>query len=637
MLSLSALLLASASALPPSAPLPERSAIFDSVTHGRPAISASGKWIASPAVGDGKLHVFPMVGGAPKRVALPPGVNGLYYRWASGTGESLIIVGGSEKGAAIYSFDAETGTLAPVTGADYRQAFAYGMPTNNYAFTYERYQKGGVKYDLGPDGTLTPATESGVHMPGYLADGKHTFVIEPGQTGWRFSGGANANARGTIKITQSDLRHAGGLTSISRDGRAWILSSDGQDTLGLFSLDTASGAVKSVAQAPVDIHKVILDPLTMVPDFVDIETDGPQRLILNPNVAPDLALLSLTGNGFPTILDRSPNDRYWVVSYVHRDGTPRMVSFDRSTKTITPLRTDIFTYVDSPDLRMRPFSFKAADGMTIGGHVALPRAGVCEKKRCPSVLLVHGGPGVRDFARFDQERFWLTSRGIAVVSINYRGSSGFGERFMRMDARQWAGAIPGDVRAGLAHALAHFPLDPDRIAGMGTSFAGYLTMHLAATGTPLRCAVVDSASMDIIKFGDRRFGKFGEGSDILQRVGDPRIEADKAAMVAMSPSSYIDALKKLPLLHLHGARDDITYIDDNRQFADDMLAANPHYTFVELPDSGHGLFPGRAQFHALSEAFLGKCLGVPVQPITAREAAPLSGYRISGDRSFIQP
>jgi len=252
------------------------------------------------------------------------------------------------------------------------------------------------------------------------------------------------------------------------------------------------------------------------------------------------------------------------------------------------------------------------------------------------VLMAHGGPGVRDYAAFNANRFWLTSRGIAVVSVNYRGSEGFGTKFMKMDARQWAGDIPKDVNAGLEHALANFPLDRGRIAGMGTSFSGYLTLHLAATGTPLRCVVVDSASTDIVKFADRMFGKYGEGSDLLQRIGDSRIAADKEAMTRMSPSAQIDKLKSIPVLQFHGERDDITHPEDTRQFSSDMLAANPRYTFVGMPEAGHGLFPGRAQYYALSEAFLGKCLGVDVQPITPDEAAPLPTYQIMGERSFMR-
>jgi len=634
MYKLTALLLSGASFCLQAAPLPARSDIFNSVTHSLPAISASGKWIASTAVSDGKLRIFPVSGGAPKSLGLPPGSRGQYYRWTRGA-DALIVSVGTDKGALLYRFDAESGQLTLLTGTAYQQAFAFGRPTNNYAFTYERYRKDGKEQDLSPDGDLVDATAAGDHLPGHLANGKRYFHMAPGRE-WVFSAGADAATRGSVKLTAQDMRHGGGLVSVSSDGRAWILSSHGQDTLGLFSLDTATGERKSVLQAQVDIDKVILDPITLAPDFADIESDAPRHVIINPKVAPDLALLGAGENGFPTILARSPNDRSWVVAYLHRDGTPRMVSFERATKRITPLPPEVFAYVDSPDLRVRPFSFKGADGLALSGHVAMPRAGVCESKRCPAVLMVHGGPAQRDFAAFDAQRFWLTNRGIAVVSVNYRGSSGFGERFLQMDARQWAGDIPKDVNAGLAHALAHFPLDPSRVAGMGTSFGGYLTMHLAATGTPLRCAVVDSASMDIVKFGDRLFKKYGEGSDILQRVGDTRVAGEKEAMTRMSPSSHIDTLKAIPVLHLHGGKDDITYLDDNRQFASDMLAANPRYTFVEMPEAGHGLYPGRAQFYALSEAFLGKCLGVPVQPITVQEAAPLAGYRIEGDRSFMQ-
>jgi acetyl esterase/lipase len=630
-----ALLLAAATFPLHAAPLPTRAAIFNSVIYSRPAISSSGKWIASTAVSDGKLRVFPLAGGAPKDLGLPAGVRGNYYRWASGLQDALIIVGRSDNAPVIYRFDAESGQLTLITGDGYRQTFAYGMHTNNYAFTYERYKKGKVEQDLSPGGEMIDFKESGVHLPGYLAgDGRYLHIAPERE--WTFTAGGNPASRGTLKVLQRDLRHAGGLMSISNDGRAWLLSSQGQDAMGLFSLDTASGERKSVAQAPVDITKVILDPLTLVPDFVDFETMEPQRVILNPAVAPDLARLSSNGNGFPTILDRSPNDRYWIVRYAHRDGTPRMVSFDRSTKKTAPLPAAVFTYVDSPDIRTRTFAFKSADGMELTGHVTLPRDGVCETARCPSVLMVHGGPSARDVTEFNWNRFWLTSRGIAVIDVNYRGSSGFGARLMKMDERQWAGDIPKDVNAGLKYALAHFPLDANRIAGMGTSFGGYLTLHLAATGTPLRCAVIDSASTDIVKFGDRLFSKYGEGSDILQRVGDTRIPADKAAMTAMSPSSNIGSLKSLPILHLHGDRDDITYADDNRQFASDILAANPRYTFVGMPDAGHGLFPGRDQYYALSEAFLGKCLGVTVQAVTEKEAAPFSSYRILGDRSFMQ-
>ncbi len=108
---------------------------------------------------------------------------------------------------------------------------------------------------------------------------------------------------------------------------------------------------------------------------------------------------------------------------------------------------------------------------------------------------------------------------------------------------------------------------------MGSSFGGFVALHLAGTGTPLRCVVVDSSSTDIVKFADRLYTEYKENSDILQRVGDTRIETDKQAMIAMSPSAMIDKLKEIPVLHLHGGRDTVTHREDNQQFITDMLAA----------------------------------------------------------------
>lgn len=253
------------------------------------------------------------------------------------------------------------------------------------------------------------------------------------------------------------------------------------------------------------------------------------------------------------------------------------------------------------------------------------------------MLRVHGGPGARDYAKFDYERFWLTSRAIAVISANYRGSRGFGKKYMTLDAMQWADGIPKDVSASLAYVLDTFPIDRHRVAGMGTSFGGYMTLHLAASGTPLRCLVVDSASTDIVKFADRRFKAYGNGSDILQRVGDSRIPEQLAAMQAMSPSSHVAQLASLPVLHFHGGRDDITFKDDNDGFVAAMLKANPRYTHVEMPSERHGLLGAHAQYREISEAFLGQCLGVGTEATGDEARKAWTPYRISGNTGFLKP
>jgi hypothetical protein len=285
---ITALLLASTTLSLHATPLPTRSDIFNSVIHSRPAISASGKWIASTSVSDGKLRVFPMAGGAPRNLGLPAGVHGQWYRWASERTDALLISVGTGKRSDLYLFDVEAGALTRVTDDSYTPAFSLGTHANNYAFTYERYKKGDEFHDLSPNGSMVQRRKASAHLPGYLAKDERYFQIAPGQAQWTFTAGASEATRGTVLLMPQDLRHAGGLMSISNDGTAWILSSAGRDTVALFSIDTSTGARRSVAQAPVDIGKVILDPLTLAPDFVDYETTEPKRILLNPRVAPDM-------------------------------------------------------------------------------------------------------------------------------------------------------------------------------------------------------------------------------------------------------------------------------------------------------------------------------------------------------------
>jgi dipeptidyl aminopeptidase/acylaminoacyl peptidase len=155
----------------------------------------------------------------------------------------------------------------------------------------------------------------------------------------------------------------------------------------------------------VDIRRVILDPLTFTPDALEYDDGGPQLVLLNQKIAADIKRLSSRGDGFPAIVDRSPNDRYWVIEYSHREGTPRMALYDRRAKTTAPLPAAAFTAIESRDWRVRPFALPGTNGAKVTGYVSLPRAGVCEAQRCPAVLRIHGGPGERDYAKFDYERF----------------------------------------------------------------------------------------------------------------------------------------------------------------------------------------------------------------------------------------
>ncbi|MEE9334587.1 MAG: prolyl oligopeptidase family serine peptidase [Granulosicoccaceae bacterium] len=91
-----------------------------------------------------------------------------------------------------------------------------------------------------------------------------------------------------------------------------------------------------------------------------------------------------------------------------------------------------------------PIKVKARDGLPLEGYLSLPN-GTSENSKLPTVLLVHGGPWARDTWGYDTATQFLTNRGYAVLSINYRGSSGYGKQFMMAATREFAGKMHDDL------------------------------------------------------------------------------------------------------------------------------------------------------------------------------------------------
>jgi dipeptidyl aminopeptidase/acylaminoacyl peptidase len=357
------------------------------------------------------------------------------------------------------------------------------------------------------------------------------------------------------------------------------------------------------------------------------ETDRPQLKILNPDIKDDIKALSANNWSLPLIIDRAPNDQFWMVEYPYKDGRPTWVWYDRSKKT-----PHAFPLKELPEnwengTRTLSFAVKRPGQPDISGYVSLPAAGQCETTKCPAVFMPHGGPGLRDDAAYTIERAWLTSRGIIVVNVNYRGSSGFGKAFEAMDAGQWFDGIPKDALDGLHHAMENFPIDPARVAITGTSFAATLAFHLMAETQEFKCGVIDSTTADENKFVELGLAKFGEHTDLLHRIGDPRIPKERAKLAALSPINRIDKLKDRAIFYLHGERDDITPVSLIEDFVPKMLAANPNFLYAHLPNEGHGLASrtGRQIYHALAEQYLACCLGVPAEAITADEYKLMQG------------
>lgn len=262
-----------------------------------------------------------------------------------------------------------------------------------------------------------------------------------------------------------------------------------------------------------------------------------------------------------------------------------------------------------PLLPVQPLSFQTRDHVKLEGYLTLP-PDASPAHPVPLVVLVHGGPWVRDTADFDPEVQFLASRGYAVLQPNYRGSSGYAPAISR-DRRFDFLRMHDDV-TDATRAMLRLPLvDPKRVAIMGGSFGGYLALAGVTFENGLyccavtQCGVFDWERMIKAKHQDGRPAEYEIWRD---KLGDPKRDHERLA--AISPLAHVDRIH-VPVLIAHGTEDTIVDVLQSRKLAA-ALEKNgvPHETFFR-PIEGHGFYnyKNRVEFYHRVEAFLAANLG----------------------------
>ena len=127
-------------------------------------------------------------------------------------------------------------------------------------------------------------------------------------------------------------------------------------------------------------------------------------------------------------------------------------------------------------------SFKSKDGTEVHGLLTYP-VGYIKGPKVPLLLRIHGGPNGQDQHSFAVERQVFAANGYAVLALNYRGSSGRGQKYSRSIFADWGHYEVEDLLAGIDHVIAMGVADPDRLGVGGWSYGGILTDYIIATDT----------------------------------------------------------------------------------------------------------------------------------------------------------
>jgi dipeptidyl aminopeptidase/acylaminoacyl peptidase len=266
---------------------------------------------------------------------------------------------------------------------------------------------------------------------------------------------------------------------------------------------------------------------------------------------------------------------------------------------------------------------KSRDGLELVSYLSLPPGsdpdgdGVPDAP-VPLVLDVHGGPWSRDGWGFNPTHQWLANRGYAVLSVNYRGSTGFGKEFINAANGEWAGKMHDDLLDAVDWAVEQGIAERDKVAIMGGSYGGYATL-VGLTFTPevFACGVDivgPSSLLTLIKNVPPYWAPFMPVMKL--RVGDWTTEEGRAELAERSPLTHVAKIVR-PLLIGQGANDPrVTQLE-----ADQIVAAMEEkkipVTYALYPDEGHGFArpENSKSFNAVTEAFLAEHLGGRYEPM----------------------
>jgi dipeptidyl aminopeptidase/acylaminoacyl peptidase len=406
---------------------------------------------------------------------------------------------------------------------------------------------------------------------------------------------------------------------IEGDGKsALMLSSVGRDKAALMRVNLADGSTAVLGESSqADVQGVWLDPRSRTPEAYSVNYLRSTYAPLEPEAAKDIEVLSKALSGDFTVVSRTLDDSRWIVA---TDDPLRGISshlYDRRAGTVTKLFDQRPALIGQPLQPMHAREIRTRDGLTMVSYLTLPPGSDTDgdgrpDRPVPMVLNVHGGPWARDTFGFDPEHQWLANRGYAVLSVNFRASTGFGKAFVNAGDREWAARMHDDLLDAVDWAVREKVTTADKVAIYGGSYGGYATL-VGLTFTPDRFAcgvdIVGPSNLETLLASIPPYWKsFFE--DLARRVGDPRTEDGKKLLRERSPLWRADQIRR-PLLIAQGANDPRVKQAESDQIVSAMKGKNLAVTYVLYPDEGHGFArpQNRTSFYAISEGFLSTCLG----------------------------
>jgi len=603
-------------------PLIPREVLFGNPERASPQISPDGRSMAYLAPVDGVLNVWvgSTAGGDYRPITNDRDRGVRVYSW-SHDGEHLLYLqdAGGDENWRLFAVNLATGAVRELTPFENVQV---QVIDHNKRFPHEALigmNRDDPRYhdvyhlDL-RSGDLRMVAKNPGDVVGWVTDADlkvrgATASTDDGGTVLRVRDTEDAAWR-TLAVWGAEDSLTSGPLDFTRDGKAlYVEDSRDANAARLVKMDAATGKVQVVAaDADYDVSSVVIHPDTKVVQMVSFIRARREWTVLDQSIRGDIEKISALQAGDFSVYDRTDADDTWLVGYDSDLGPAAYYAWDRkaqSARFLFHTRPVLAKYTLAP---MEPVSFQSRDGLTVHGYLTVP-AGV-ERKNFPLVLNVHGGPWHRDVWGYDPEAQWLANRGYACLQVNFRGSTGYGKKFLNAGNREWGGKMHDDLVDAVQWVIAQGVADPRRVAIYGGSYGGYAALA-GATFTPdlFRCSVAIVGPSNLLTFINTIPPYWSTFLAMMhERVGHP--EKDRAFLESRSPLFAVDRIK-IPLLIAQGANDPRVKQAESEQIVAALRAKGIDHDYMLFPDEGHGFAKpeNRLKFYAAAEKFLAKHLG----------------------------
>ena len=304
------------------------------------------------------------------------------------------------------------------------------------------------------------------------------------------------------------------------------------------------------------------------------------------------------------------DEQKWLITAYSDTEPGETFLFDRKKHVLTAqyrIREELPRMALAP---MTPIEYSSSDGLVVPAYLTLPK-GVAAKN-LPAIIVPHGGPEARYRWGYDGLAQFLANRGYAVLLPNFRGSTGYGKKFLDAGNLEWGGKMQDDVTWGVKALIAQGIADPKRVAIMGGSYGGYAVLAGVAFTPDLYAAGVDEWGPSNLITLQASMPPYWEAArKIIQaRMGDPRTPQGKALLIARSPIHAVDKIRT-PLLIAQGANDPRVTRRESEQIVIALRDRRFPVEYYLAPDEGHGFARpiNNLAIHMAEEKFLAEHLG----------------------------